>query len=66
MKEDESNCVQKKINKKKDTKNEAEYEKYSFADEVLSYFKIFKCGKNILNRLDVTYKRLFTTTPRDK
>ena len=27
-----------------------------------SYFNIFKCGRNILDQLDVTYQRAFTTS----
>ena len=37
--------------------NEADYEESSVTDEVPSYFNIFECGRNILNRLDVTYER---------
>ena len=46
----------KNINKKKDAKNEAEYEESSVIDEVLNYLNIFECGRNILNRLDVKYE----------
>ena len=28
-----------------------------------SYFNIFECGRNILDQLDVTYKRAFMATP---
>ena len=55
--EDESQCVHKNINKKV-AKNEAEYEESSVTDEVPRYFKIFECGRNILNRLDVTNERV--------
>ena len=54
-KKDESECVHKSINKQKDAKNEAEYEESSVTDEVPSYFNIFECGRNILNRLDMKY-----------
>ena len=27
-----------------------------------SYFKIFECGRNILDQLDVTYQRAFTAS----
>ena len=30
-----------------------------------SYFNLFECGNNILNRIDVTYKRACMTTSRD-
>ena len=55
MKEDESECFHKNINKQKDAKNEAEYEESSVTDEFPSYFNILECGKNILNIIDVTY-----------
>ena len=55
MDEDESECVRKNINKQKDSKNEAEYEESSGTDEVPSYFNIFECVRNILNRTDMTY-----------
>ena len=28
-----------------------------------SYFNIFECGKNLLDQLDVTYKRAFMESP---
>ena len=31
-----------------------------------SYFNIFECGRNLLDRLDVTYQRAFMATPQDK
>ena len=62
--EDESECVQKNINKQKNIKNEAEYEVYSVTYEVLGYFNIFECGMNLLNRLDVTYERACMATPK--
>ena len=31
-----------------------------------SYFNIFECGRNILNRLDVTYQQAFVDTPQEK
>ena len=54
------------INKQKGAKNEAEYEEYSVTDEVPSYFNIFECGRNILNRLDVTYERVCMATKEDE
>ena len=44
--ESELECVHINVNKEKDANNEAEYEEYSFTDEVPSYFKIFKYGKD--------------------
>ena len=32
----------------------------------MSYFNIFKCGRNILNILDVTYEQVCMATPKDK
>ena len=32
----------------------------SVTDKESSYFNIFECGRNILDQLDVTYKRAFT------
>ena len=50
------------INKEKDTKNEREHKEPLVAGildvKEPSYFKIFKCGKKKLNRIDVTCKRV--------
>ena len=54
------------MNKQEDANNEAEYEESSVTHEVPSYFNIFECGGNILNRLDVTYEQACMDTPRDK
>ena len=35
-------------------------------EEVTSYFNIFECGRNILDKLDVTYQQAFMATPKDK
>ena len=43
-----------------------EYNEPSLTKEVNIYFNIFKCGRNLLDRLDVTYQRAFMTTPQDK
>ena len=32
--------------------------------EVKHYFNIFGCGRNLLDRIDVTYKRSFMATPQ--
>ena len=45
---------------------EKEYKEPSVTKEVKRYFNIFKCGRNILVRLDVTYQRAFMATPQDK
>ena len=54
----------KNMNKQKDANNEAEYEESSVTDELPSYFNIFKCGRNILNRLDMTYERACMSTQK--
>ena len=35
-------------------------------DEGLSYFNIFNCGRNILNRLDVTYERVCMVNQKEE
>ena len=35
-------------------------------EKVKSYFNIYECGRNILDRLDVTYQQLFMFTPKEK
>ena len=64
--EDESEFVHKDINKQKDANNETEYDESSLTYEVPSYFKIFECVGNILNRLYVTYERACMATPKYK
>ena len=66
MKEDESECVHKNINRQKDANNEDEYEEPSVTYEVPLYFNIFRCGKHTLNRLGVRYEQTYIATPRDK
>ena len=60
----------KQILTQKNAKNEAEYEKpsviyYPVVKEP-SFFTIFECGKNILNRLQVMYEQACMATLRDK
>ena len=43
-----------------------EYREPSETKVVTSYFKIFECGRNLLDRLDVMYQRAFMATPQDK
>ena len=45
-------------------KNE-EHKEPSVTHKVTSYFNIFKCGRNILDRLDVMYQREFMATPAE-
>ena len=33
---------------------------------MLSYFNIFECGRNLLDRIDVTYEQACMPTPKDK
>ena len=56
MEEDKSECV---INKQKDAKNEVTY-------EVTSYLSGFECGRNLLDRLDLSYRRVCMATPREE
>ena len=47
--------------KQKDAKNEFTY-------DVPNYFNacnVFKCGRKLLDRLDVSYERAYMTTPRE-
>ena len=39
-----------------------EHKEPSVTEKVTSYFNIFKCGRNILDRLDVTYQQVFMAT----
>ena len=57
--------LSKYIYKQKGADNETEYEEYSVIDEVLSYFDIFDCDRNILNRIDVTYEQACMATKRE-
>ena len=43
-----------------------EYKEPSDTGEVKSYLNIFECGRNLLDRLDVTYQRAFMATPQEK
>ena len=36
-----------------------EHEEPSVTEKVTSYFNIFECGRNLLDKLDVTYQREF-------
>ena len=50
------------IKKQKDAKNEVTY----YEPEYFNAFNIFKCGRNILDRLDVSYERACITTPKEE
>ena len=54
------------LNKQKGAKNETEYEESSVTDDVPSYLNIFKCGRKLLNRLDVTHEQVCMATTKEK
>ena len=43
-----------------------EHKEHSVTEKVKSNFNIYECGRNLLDRLDVTYQRAFISTPKDK
>ena len=43
-----------------------ENKEHSVTEKVTSYFNIYECGRNLLDRLEVTYQRAFMATPKDK
>ena len=45
---------------------DAEYKEPSVTKEVPIYFNIFECGRNLVERLDVTYERACLATPKEK
>ena len=45
---------------------EENHKETSVTEKVKIYFNIYKFGRNILDRLDVTYQRSFMATPKDK
>ena len=49
----EKNISEYTITEQKD----ADYKESSVTKEVTSYFNVFECGGNLLDRLDVTYKQ---------
>ena len=40
-----------------------EHKEPSVIQKGTSYFNIFKCGRNLLDQLDVTYQQAFMATP---
>ena len=40
-----------------------EHKEPSVIEKGTSYFNIFKCGRNILDQLDVTYQQVFMASP---
>ena len=43
-----------------------EHKEPSVNQKVKSYFNIYECGRNLLDRLDVTYQQAFMVTWKDK
>ena len=43
-----------------------ENKEHSVTEKVKSCLNIYKCGKNILDQLDITYQRAFMATPEEK
>ena len=57
--EDKSECD---IKKQKDANNEVTYD----VPKYFNSFNVFKCGRNILDRLDVLYERSCMATPKEE
>ena len=57
MKEDKSECT---ITKQKDAKNEVTYDVPNY----FNAFNVFECGRNILDRLDISCERACIATPK--
>ena len=45
--------------------DDRDHKEPSVTEKVTSYFNIFECGRNLLDRLDVTYQQVFTATPAE-
>ena len=43
-----------------------EHKEPSVTEKVTSYFNIYEYGRNLLDRIDVTYQRAFMATPKEK
>ena len=55
--------------KYKKTKSRKEWDRvwgYLVTHEVLIYFNIFDCGRNLLSRIDVTHERAWMATTKEK
>ena len=59
---DSANVSENNITELKDE----EHKEPSVTEKVKSYFNIYKCGRNLLDRLGVTYQRAFMAIPKDK
>ena len=45
---------------------EKKYKEPSVTEEMTNYFNIFECGRNLLDKLKITYQEVFMATPKDK
>ena len=43
-----------------------EHKEHSVTEKVKHYFNIYECGRNVLDRLDITYQRSFMANPKYK
>ena len=43
-----------------------EHKEHSVTDKVKSYFNIYECGRNILDRINIMYQPAFMATPKEK
>ena len=43
-----------------------EHKEHSVTEKVKNYFNIYECGRNLLDRLYVTYQQSFMATPKDR
>ena len=57
--EEKSECT---ITEQKDANSEVIYNMPNY----FNVFNIFKCGRNLLDRLDVSYKRSYMATPKEE
>ena len=61
----QNNSMNVKGNNIMELKDE-EHKEHSMTEKVKSYFNIYNCGRNLLDRLDVTHQQVFMSTPKDK
>ena len=72
MEESKSESVHKSINTNKEkylideTEHEEPFITYNPVINKPIYFNLFKCGKNLLNKLDTTCERVCMATSRDR
>ena len=72
--ESERNIVNKNLSQKNSVDisentimelKDEEHKEPSVTQKVTGYFKIYECGRNLLDRLDVTYQQSFMATPAE-